>query len=110
MHNLPTPLGAALGLSLLLAACNESPTEQRSTETASLRYTPPAYQSVPHPFVGQIVNLVMLSSDPVTTCLDVAGGATNIGDYVQAFPCHNGLNQQWKVEGRPPERGLAGDP
>jgi len=55
--------------------------------------------------VGQIVNLVMLSNDPVTMCLDVAGGMASIGDYVQAYACHNGLNQQWKVEAAPLSAG-----
>lgn len=104
MNRLPNPLGAALGISLLLAACNEHPTEQSSTETASLSYTPPAYQSIPHAFVGQVVNLLLLS-DLGVKCLDIAGGIANVGDYVQVYPCHNGLNQQWKVEAAPLSAG-----
>jgi hypothetical protein len=105
MNRPSTALGALLGLALLLAACQEQPTEPVPTGTASLSYTPPAYQSAPHPFVGQVVNVVLISVDPVFHCLDVAGGLANVGDFVQVYPCHNGLNQQWRIEAAPLSAG-----
>lgn len=105
MNRLSPPLGIALGLSLLLAGCQENPSEPIQPETASLSYTPPAYQSSPHPFVGQVVNVVLISIDPVFHCLDVAGGLAQVGDYVQVYPCNNGLNQQWRIEAAPLSAG-----
>jgi Ricin-type beta-trefoil lectin domain len=94
-------LRAALGVALLLAACDQQPTEPPPAVSEAIRLTPPASQTVPHPFVGQVVNLVLLGIDEVTQCLDVAGGLANAGDDVQVYPCHNGLNQQWRIEAAP---------
>ena len=101
-----TYLGVVLGFSLLLAACERHPSEPTEVTAEAAAYgSLPAYQQVPHPFVGKVVNVVLISPDPGFWCLDVAGGLAQPSDLVQVFPCHNGLNQQWRIDAAPISTG-----
>jgi hypothetical protein len=82
---------------LALAGCDNPPTEP----VAAITPTPQLSTSSPHPFVGQIVNLVLLSPNLPEQCMDVVGGVATIQRPVQSYNCWNGPNQQFKIDAAP---------
>lgn len=95
-------LPALLGLSLILAACNESSTEPTEAPAETSRAAGPTAQalSTVHPFVGDTVNLVLISSDAVTQCLDIQWAPLAYA-LAQVHPCHNGPNQRFIITAAP---------
>ncbi len=39
----------------------------------------------------------MINTSGQGLCLDIAGGGSVIGTPIVQYPCHRGLNQQWKI-------------
>ncbi len=39
----------------------------------------------------------MINTSGAGLCLDIAGGGNQIGTPIVQYPCHRGLNQQWKI-------------
>ncbi len=39
----------------------------------------------------------MINTSGAGMCLDIAGGGSAIGTPIVQYPCHRGLNQQWKI-------------